>query len=143
LHKAATVLASVLLVACSAGGGARLPGVTRMSCPSDPLEGVAIHPNHPQHLRVLKPCQTFEGVVAFVKRHGDGDYHVDIRPDRGYGGFLSHKVEVPHTLVTEIIPAHPLPIPVVGDHVRITGTWVYDTIHGWNEIHPVWTITKI
>ena len=141
--KATTAFASVLFVACSAGGHARGPTAADAHCPSSPLEGVPVHPNHPEHLRVLKACQTYQGVVAFVKRHDDGDFHVDIRPDQGFQRFLSPKVEVPDTLVTEIIPAHSLPIPRVGDHVRITGTWVYDTIHGWNEIHPVWTITKI
>lgn len=28
-------------------------------------------------------------------------------------------------------------IPSVGEHVRITGSYVLDTLHGWMEIHPV------
>ncbi len=92
---------------------------------------------------MLAPCQTFQGIVVFVKQHPDGDFHVDIKPDPGYQGFLSSNMERPGALVSEIIPAHPLPIPHVGDHVRITGTWVLDTIHNWNEIHPVWTIQKL
>ncbi len=113
------------------------------ACPSTPLEGVRFQPHHPERLIVLKPCRIFQGVVVFVHKHRDGDFHVDIRPDPGYERFLSSKAERPHTLVTEIIPSHPLPIPHVGEHVRVTGTWVLDTIHGWNEIHPVWTIRKL
>ena len=28
-------------------------------------------------------------------------------------------------------------LPNVGEHVLITGPFVYDTVHCWNEIHPV------
>jgi len=33
-----------------------------------------------------------------------------------------------------------LPLPFVGERVAVFGTWVLDTQHGWNEIHPVWAI---
>jgi hypothetical protein len=32
-----------------------------------------------------------------------------------------------------------LPAPTVGEHIGLTGAWVLDTNHGWNELHPVWT----
>jgi hypothetical protein len=28
-------------------------------------------------------------------------------------------------------------LPNIGEHVRIRGTFIYDTVHCWNEIHPV------
>ena len=28
-------------------------------------------------------------------------------------------------------------VPPVGTRVSVTGPWVLDTEHGWNEIHPV------
>ena len=31
-------------------------------------------------------------------------------------------------------------LPQVGDTVKVTGPWVYDKHHGWNEIHPVTNI---
>lgn len=34
-------------------------------------------------------------------------------------------------------------IPKVGEHVRITGSYVLDTLHGWMEIHPVTKIEVI
>jgi hypothetical protein len=29
----------------------------------------------------------------------------------------------------------------VGDHISLTGAWVLDADHGWNELHPVWSET--
>ncbi len=34
-------------------------------------------------------------------------------------------------------------IPPVGTHVQVTGSYVLDTAHGWNEIHPVTSIEEI
>ena len=34
-------------------------------------------------------------------------------------------------------------IPKVGEHVRVTGSYVLDTLHGWMEIHPVTQIEVI
>ena len=25
----------------------------------------------------------------------------------------------------------------IGDHIQVDGPWVFDSDHGWNEIHPV------
>ena len=33
-----------------------------------------------------------------------------------------------------------LPAPSVGDAISLVGAWVKDTQHGWNELHPVWSI---
>ena len=32
---------------------------------------------------------------------------------------------------------NPLVVPPVGTHTTVTGPWVHDADHGWNEIHPV------
>lgn len=34
-------------------------------------------------------------------------------------------------------------IPKVGEHVKVTGAYVLDTLHGWMEIHPVTKIEVI
>lgn len=85
----------------------------------------------------------------------DGDRHLWIEPDAGYEGLLNaanlyngHKA-----LVAEIVPActsqpadeaaashcpaSKIAAPAVGAHVVITGPHVLDTVHGWQEIHPV------
>jgi hypothetical protein len=38
------------------------------------------------------------------------------------------------------MPGQSLPIPSPGERVAVFGTWVLDTDHGWNEIHPIWVI---
>lgn len=32
--------------------------------------------------------------------------------------------------------------PKAGAWVAITGPWVYDRNHDWNEIHPAWRIAR-
>ncbi|TAN26575.1 MAG: hypothetical protein EPN30_04355 [Actinomycetota bacterium] len=34
-------------------------------------------------------------------------------------------------------------IPAVGTHVAVTGSYVFDADHGWNEIHPITSIAPI
>lgn len=33
-----------------------------------------------------------------------------------------------------------LPTPSAGDSISLVGAWVDDTQHGWNELHPVWSM---
>ena len=108
------------------------------ACPSNPLLGVY----HAYRLQVLGACRWYQGTVVAVRPEIDGDHHVDIRPDPGYGGFLDGgDLQWQHGgLLVEPMPGQRLPIPEVGEHVRLVGTWVFDRDHGWNEIHPVWAI---
>ena len=40
--------------------------------------------------------------------------------------------------VAEIMPTDTtLPVPKETDSVTVTGVWVYDSIHGHNELHPL------
>ncbi len=34
-------------------------------------------------------------------------------------------------------------MPVVGSRVTVVGPLVTDLAHGWNEIHPVWSLTRV
>jgi hypothetical protein len=109
-----------------------------VACPSDPLLGVY----HPSRLAVLSACQWYVGTVVAIRPEDDGDHHVDITPDAGYGRFLNSgdRENQQGGLLMEIMKGQDLPLPFVGERVSIFGTWVYDTSHGWNEIHPVWAI---
>jgi len=80
--------------------------------------------------------------VTSVRHEEDGDDHVDVAPAPGFGRFLdADNVLLQHgSLVTEIMPGQALPLPAVGERVAVFGTWVLDTDHGWNEIHPIWAI---
>lgn len=107
--------------------------------PGDVLAGVW----HPSRLRVLADCQRAVGRVITVRHEQDGDLHFNLATDPAYDfllneGNLSMQGGV---LVVEFMPrdgGH-LPAPTVGDHLTVTGAWVYDADQGWNELHPVWS----
>jgi hypothetical protein len=86
------------------------------SCPSPALRGVY----HSYRLQVLGTCRTYRGVVIAVRPEEDGDYHVVIRPDPGFGGFLNgdNRTEQHGGLVTEVMPGQRLGVPFVGEHVE-------------------------
>jgi hypothetical protein len=93
-----------------------------------PLAGVY----HPQRLDVKKRCAIATGVVTKVKFEAfDGDVHVGLRTGDG-------------DLVVEVIPHDraTVPIPETGAHVTVVGPQVWDSQHGWPEIHPAWWISS-
>lgn len=65
-----------------------------------------------------------EGVVAYVKREGDGDVHVRVCD----GGAC---------VVCEVVPYRPMRTMRVGERVRVFGITRFDKAHGWSELHPV------
>ncbi len=109
-----------------------------INCPKGSLLGIY----HPYRLEVLWPCSWFVGTVVAIRSEADGDRHVDIAPRPGYGKFLDagDREHQSGGLLVEIVKGQALPLPDVGEHISVFGTWVYDTDHGWNEIHPIWAI---
>jgi hypothetical protein len=109
-----------------------------MACPRDPLRGVY----HAYRLTVLGTCRWYRGTVTSIRDEEDGDVHVDVGPASGYAGFLNaDNLLYQHgSLVTEIMQGQGLPVSSVGERVAVFGTWVHDSDHGWNEIHPIWAI---
>jgi hypothetical protein len=106
-----------------------------------PLVGVY----HPERLKVKSRCRVAVGTVEKVKPElYDGDFHMELRLDRGQEGLLSSgNARVGGTLIVEIIPwdrARVL-VPEEGERVQVVGPWVSDEAHGWNEIHPAWWIS--
>jgi hypothetical protein len=94
-----------------------------------PLTGVY----HSPRLEVKKRCAIAVGVVTRVKfEEFDGDVHVDLRTDAG------------EKLVVEVIPQDRsvVQIPDTGARVTVVGPSVWDTAHGWAEIHPAWWISS-
>jgi len=108
------------------------------AAPADVLAGVY----HPYRLHVLSPCRAVSGTVITVRHDEDGDVHIDVDT----GGLLTNPVngsEQGGDLVVEFMPrdgGH-LPAPAVGARLILTGAWVLDADHGWNELHPVWSET--
>ncbi len=87
---------------------------------------------------MLKTCQWYRGTVINEGPRSDGDTHLLIKPDPGFTKFLDLGNANEGGLIVEIMPGQRLTAPVVGEHVAVFGTWVYDTNNDWNEIHPVW-----
>ena len=111
-------------------------------CPCDKV-------HHPNRLKLLEKEKTVYGIVRKVKGELDGDIH--IRLDMGDKSLLT-KNNIQHEdgcLVLEIVCVkesiftickdykNKTLIPKVGDSIQVTGPYVYDKIHGINEIHPV------
>jgi hypothetical protein len=113
------------------------------------------HVYDPTRLTVLKQCTTVTGTVAESNVDDDGDQHFLVKLDPGQDQLLTKKniKKKNGDLVGEIVCANkvkikkarsacagwsnPVPLPSVGAHVSVTGTFVLDTHNGWNEIHPV------
>jgi hypothetical protein len=115
-------------------------------------------------LHVLNPCITVTGIIMHARPEKDGDFHVTVNVDPSFKHLLNAKnVSGQHGfLVVEPVCENPVTQPdtvkegscngfsqhlftqqMVNKHVRITGAYVTDMEHGWNEIHPVTSITVI
>jgi len=152
------------------GGLRRLgPGQCK---PGPPLAGVYL----PSRLHVRKDCVTVSGTVDCVRHEDDGDIHIRLRVDPAYRRLLTSanafqqctRYKGPHLVVEIIPPKARLPFvtnganlggfvtpatPKVGDHVTVTGPYVWDTnalhdviyrgknVKNWAEIHPAWNVT--
>lgn len=111
------------------------------------------HVYHPQRLRVIEACKVVEGTIVSLRKEADGDFHIRMDVDgksllneRNLAGQHGDLVLEP-VCANEVTQADAVEacraftssvtIPRVGDRVRVTGAYVTDLEHGWNEIHPV------
>jgi hypothetical protein len=170
---AACVIGLPLVAAVAGCGRTPLQQLKSGQCkPGDPLAGVYF----PSRLAVHNGCTTLSGTVDCVQPEPDGDIHIRLRPDPAYRRLLTPanaaqqcpQQKDPH-LIIEIIPqiGHgPFEdnsatkagfltptAPVAGDHVTVTGPYVWDSnllhdlvypgrdVKDWAEIHPAWNIT--
>lgn len=136
--------------------GQALPSQTSAICAGrDPKANIY----HPARLELLDPCKTVAGTVATIRHEADGDLHIGLRLDQGQEALINAKnrSEQSGNLIVEIICADPVtqadavascanytntvPVPAISQHVSVTGPYVLDLDHGWNEIHPAWSIT--
>lgn len=114
-------------------------------------------------LKVIKDCVTVSGTLISAKPEADGDYHITIDLDpqfkamlnaknmSGQHGYLvvepvcSNKVTQTDTLeehTCDNFKQNLYDKGMKGQHVEITGVYVTDMEHGWNEIHPATSIVK-
>lgn len=81
------------------------------------------------------------GQVTHVGFAGDGDIHIELRPDARYASYV-RGARPRDTLVLEPVPGDQdhIPVPHVGDRIAVDGPLVWDSTHGHNEVHPVRTL---
>lgn len=109
----------------------------------------------PKRLEQVGTCMSVTGVIAESDADPDGDQHFLLKLDPGQETLVNkrNKKKKDNQLVLEIVCANPttmkkpqkacagytnrIPIPAVGQHVKVTGSYVLDTHNGWMEIHPV------
>jgi hypothetical protein len=130
-------------------------------CTGDPHA----HVYSPDRLRLLAACITLTGTIDSETPQADGDYHVRLKLDSGQtcGGqncldaknvsdqagdlILEPVCDNPITQADAVAACqgyhNPLVLPTVGSHVVVTGPFVLDADHGWNEIHPLESITVV
>ena len=146
-----------------AGARASVSDDTNPACPPEDraLEGVW---GGSSRLIMHDPCRRMvANVVQIEGPNADGDMDIWISPDPGYtalvgspqniengrryrfGGSFSiepgprdGRTTDPYT--GEEGPPH-LPLPNVGDKVDVWGAYVFDSSHGYYEIHPVFSIS--
>ncbi len=120
--------------------------------------------NHVYHSYRLIPysqCATITGVVYSLIHEADGDIHIRVTLDSAYtwmlnsgnianqyGKLVVEPVCAVTVTQTDAIAActgftNTVYIPNVGEHVQVLGSYVLDNDHGWNEIHPVTSITIV
>jgi hypothetical protein len=141
-----------LQTALAAGGAGPPPAKPRVfradGCvEGDVLGGVYLS----SRLKVLEPCVTIEATVREVERpaesESDGDLSFNVELSPADERLLNdvNRTKIHGWLHLEIVPLDraALPVPVEGQRVRVTGPWVLDTVHGHNEIHPVWALTVL
>lgn len=128
---------------------------------NDRLDSLWSHVYDSKRLAVQKPCITVTGTVEDNPRHEpDGDTHFILTLDPKYTGYSHNncKSTAPgcNYLIVELICHNPIAQsyhntaevaggkyqsgikdPTYGEHVSVTGRYVYDTDNGsWGEIHP-------
>jgi hypothetical protein len=120
-----------------------------------------VHVYDPDRLHVLDRCKVVTGVIAERNADPDGDEHMLLKLDKGQNDLLLKKnySKKEGDLVVEVVCVNNITrkrakgacdgytnnvqLPSVGDHVRVTGSYVNDTHNGWAEIHPATKIEKI
>jgi hypothetical protein len=112
------------------------------------------HVYSPKRLQIVNQCITVTGRVDESTVDEDGDQHFLLKLDPGQDQLLKKRnfKKKNGDLVVEIVCANRttlrkpkaacagytnrIPVPAVGSHVKVTGSYVIDTHNGWAEIHP-------
>lgn len=116
------------------------------------------HVYHPSRLKIIDNCKSVSGVIDDIRKEADGDDHILLKLYSQYAQLINSKnTQYEHgDLVLEPVCEQTatqadaisycqnyrsnVQIPPIGTHVTVVGSYVLDTDHGWNEIHPVTSI---
>jgi hypothetical protein len=158
---AATTYEFQVQTVCSGSSTSAFSGSTNFTTTSGTACDTSLwgHIYNRTRLVVNQACITITGTVANKINEADGDIHIRVTVDAAYSYMInSSNVSGQHgDLVVEPVCTHTVTqsdaiascvgfsnsvyIPNVGEHVAATGAYVTDNNHGWNEIHPVTSIT--
>lgn len=115
----------------------------------------------PTRLEVIDKCMTVTGVIEESSADDDGDQHMLLKLDAGQENLLKKKNIKNKTgdLVIEAVCINNITnpkvggtckgyinhvqLPKVGDHIKVSGSYVIDSHNGWAEIHPISKIVII
>ena len=115
----------------------------------------------PSRLAILDKCKTVTGTITERNADPDGDEHMLLKLDTGQGNLLKKKniTKKDGCLVIEAVCINKITrkraigacngyvndvyLPKVGEHVRVTGSYVLDTHNNWTEIHPITKVEKM
>lgn len=118
------------------------------------------HVYHPARLHVINKCVSVTGTIDRSTKEADGDVHIRLKVDSKYSFMLNAKnnsIQHGDLVLEPVCEATPtqtdavsactnyhssVTVPAVGTHVQVVGPYVLDADHGWNEIHPVTSITS-
>jgi hypothetical protein len=152
---------SVLVSACGSGTSVPTPSAAAPQTVSSPQAqpqcnaSLWEHVYDPGRLKIMGACQTVTGTITDQHANADGDIDVRIAVDPAYANLLNagNISNLSGHLQTEAICQAPpqtteskgacrgfagsVVIPQDGTRVQVTGTYVFDTNHGWMELHPI------
>ena len=157
------IIALILIVVASVGAAIYYEReASIMGTPSlcrDP-NNISSHVYNPARLQTVKDCVTVSGIVNNVIAEDDGDYHVWFHVDPQYASLpnSANNDSRQGDLLAEIICATAisqqdavlacenytnqiLPIPSANQNITVTGPYVLDNVHGWMEVHPVYSLS--
>ncbi|MEO7684789.1 MAG: hypothetical protein ABIU86_12740 [Gemmatimonadaceae bacterium] len=113
------------------------------------------HVYNPSRLQVLDQCKVVTGVITELGADDDGDEHMLLKLDAGQESLINKKnvKKKQGNLVIEVVCAAKvtlatavqscrgyrasIALPIVGQHVQVSGSYVIDSHNGWAELHPV------
>ena len=111
-------------------------------------------------LQVLDKCKEVTGTIVETNADEDGDQHMLLNLDKGQESLLTERnmKKKEGNLVIEAVCINSITrnkamgacdgyvnnvqLPAVGDHVKVTGSYVIDSHNGWAEIHPITSVVK-